>query len=150
MRPFALLAAILIVAGFAEPAFAGQASGDRPRGDVFAGVGFIPGRRDSGSGLVISGAIRTGKHIAIVADMGGGLWPVGVGIRVQGDRTVSPYGQFLADIYLGMQMGLGVDVRVRERMYVRAAFDQVFISEDGHSWADSRFSAGLVFQFRRR
>jgi hypothetical protein len=148
MRRFRLLAAILLVVSVGGPAFAEQALANRPRGDVFAGVGFIPG--DSRSGPVFSGAVRTGKHIAIVADMGSGLWPVGVGIRVQGDRTISPYGQFLADIYLGIQFGLGIDVRVRDRIFVRGAFDQVFISEDGHSWADSRFSAGLVYQFRRK
>jgi len=146
MRPFQLLAAILLVVGVAAQAFADQAPADCPRGDVFAGVGFILG--DSRGGPVFSGSIRTGKHIAIVADMGGGLWPVGVGIRVQGDRTLSPYGQFLADIYLGIQFGLGIDVRLRDRIFVRGAFDQVFISEDGHSWAGSRFSAGLVYQFR--
>jgi hypothetical protein len=117
---------------------------------VFAGVGFIPEERRSPSGPVVSGALRTGKHIAIVADMGGGLWPVGVGIRVQGDRAISPYGQFLADIYLGMQMGLGIDVRVRERVFVRAAFDQILINEDGHSLNASRFSAGVVYQFSKK
>ena len=150
MRPFPLLAAILIVVGFAQPAFAGQALADRPRGDVFVGGGVIPGRKYSGSGFVISGAIRTGKHIAIVADTGGGLSPAGFGIRVQGDRRVSPYGQLLTSIYLGMQMGLGIDVRVHERIFVRAAFDQTLVNEDGHSLNASRFSAGVVYQFRKK
>ena len=98
MRPFQLLAVILLVVGPAGPAFADQATSDRPRGDVFVGGGAFPGDRDSRIWPVISGAIRTGKHIAIVADIGSGLWPVGAGVRFQGDGTVSPYGQILTDI----------------------------------------------------
>jgi hypothetical protein len=146
MRPFQLLAAILIVVGLAEPTSARQASSDRPRGDVFAGFGVIPGRGYSQKGAVLAAALRTGKHIAIVADMGAGLWPLGVGVRFQGDRTVSPYAQFLADIYLGLQVGMGVDVRVRQRIFIRAAFDAI-CSEDG---SRGRFSAGVAYQFRGR
>jgi hypothetical protein len=132
------------------------ASGQSPapagkrRGDVSIGMASV---HDSGfvdRSLHLTAAWRPWKSVGWVVDVlarGRPESDLMGGVRIQGDRAVSPYVQLLVSPLLALQPGVGADVRITRRINVRAGVDYWFTEEDGYPLKRTRFTAGVAYLF---
>lgn len=129
-----------------------------PRADVFAGVGIWNEEGHSLTGLHLAGALRTGRHFAVVGDLvfyEQSTRTIMGGVRVYGNAPrLSVFGQFLVGSAplddIAFQPGFGVDIHLGRRAAVRAAFDVKISGDDGSTYIGSRFSTGLVIKLGRQ
>jgi hypothetical protein len=131
------------------------ASGQAPpaetrRGDVSIGMAAIYDSGHIWRSLRLTAAWRPWKSVGWVVDVIARGHPESDlmgGVRIQGDRAVSPYVQLLVSPLLALQPGIGADVRITRRMNVRVGADYWLTEEDGYPLRRSRFTVGIAYLF---
>ena len=142
--------ALFLTCAVAAPVFA-QSQPDVPRGEVSVGVAAVFEQGRVGPGIPISASIRPWRHVSLVAEAREALMG---GVRFQGTGRVAPFAEVLVGLLpledLRPHIGVGADVRLRDRLAARIGVDFHDGGDDGFSHVATRVAASLVFLIGRR